>query len=303
MEVLSANIDADGRGKVLQQSVLKAGERSIDLSSPLVMGILNATPDSFSDGGRLRAEGGSGVFFISLDKTLVFAQKMLCDGAAIIDVGGESTRPGATAVSVQEELDRVIPVVEALTDRLGALVSVDTSTPQVMAEAASKGAVMINDVRALQRDGALEQAASLGVAVCLVHMKGEPVHMQLQPNYDDVVAEVFAFLEQRVADCLAAGIAKESLLIDPGFGFGKTLDQNFTLLRNLNHFRKIGVPLLVGVSRKSMIGNIVNKPAGERLPGSLAAAFFAIMMGAKVIRSHDVAATVDAIKVFKAINP
>ena len=292
-----------GRGSGLQQPVLKAGERRIDLSSPLVMGILNATPDSFSDGGRLRTEGESGVFLISLDKALAFAQKMVDEGAAIIDIGGESTRPGAAAVSVQEELDRVIPLVEALTDRLGAVVSVDTSTPQVIAEAASKGAVMINDVRALQRDGALAKVASLGLGACLMHMKGEPDHMQSQPRYDDVVADVFAFLEQRVAACLSAGIPKESLLIDPGFGFGKTSDQNYTLLRNLNHFRKIGVPMLVGVSRKSMIGSIVNKPPGERLPGSLAATFFAIMMGAKIIRSHDVAATVDAIKVFKAINP
>jgi len=287
----------------LQQSVLKAGGRRIDLSSPLVMGILNATPDSFSDGGGLRAESESGVFFISLDKALMSAQQMLRDGAALIDIGGESTRPGASSVSVQEELDRVIPVVEVLIDRLGALVSVDTSTPQVMAEAASKGAVIINDVRALQREGALERVASLGLGVCLMHMQGEPDYMQLQPHYEDVVSEVFAFLEQRVADCIAAGIAKESLLIDPGFGFGKTLDQNYTLLRNLNHFQKIGVPLLVGVSRKSMIGNIVNKSVGERLPGSIAAAFFGIMMGAKVIRSHDVAGTVDAIKVFNAINP
>lgn len=286
----------------MQHSVLRAGERRIDLSSPLVMGILNATPDSFSDGGRLRAESGSGVFFISVDKALVLAQQMLRDGAAIIDVGGESTRPGAVAVSVQEELDRVIPVVEAVSDRLGAVVSVDTSTPQVMIEAASKGAVMINDIRALQRENALKPVARLGLGACLMHMKGQPDHMQSQPYYDDVVTEVFAFLEQRVADCVAAGIARESLLIDPGFGFGKTVDQNYTLLRNLNHFRKIGVPLLVGVSRKSMIGNIVNKPAEERMPGSLAAAFFAVMMGAKIIRSHDVAATVDAIKVFKAIN-
>ena len=286
----------------MQHSVLRAGERRIDLSSPLGMGILNATPDSFSDGGRLRAESGSGVFFISVDKALVLAQQMLRDGAAIIDVGGESTRPGAVAVSVQEELDRVIPVVEAVSDRLGAVVSVDTSTPQVMIEAASKGAVMINDIRALQRENALKPVARLGLGACLMHMKGQPDHMQSQPYYDDVVTEVFAFLEQRVADCVAAGIARESLLIDPGFGFGKTVDQNYTLLRNLNHFRKIGVPLLVGVSRKSMIGNIVNKPAEERMPGSLAAAFFAVMMGAKIIRSHDVAATVDAIKVFKAIN-
>ena len=286
----------------MQHSVLRAGERRIDLSSPLVMGIVKATPDSFSDGGRLRAESGSGVFFISVDKALVLAQQMLRDGAAIIDVGGESTRPGAVAVSVQEELDRVIPVVEAVSDRLGAVVSVDTSTPQVMIEAASKGAVMINDIRALQRENALKPVARLGLGACLMHMKGQPDHMQSQPYYDDVVTEVFAFLEQRVADCVAAGIARESLLIDPGFGFGKTVDQNYTLLRNLNHFRKIGVPLLVGVSRKSMIGNIVNKPAEERMPGSLAAAFFAVMMGAKIIRSHDVAATVDAIKVFKAIN-
>jgi len=302
LEVLSANINADGRGKVLQQSVLKAGEHRIDLSSPLVMGILNATPDSFSDGGGLRAEGESGVFFISVDKALVLAQEMISDGAAIIDVGGESTRPGAPAVSVQEELDRVIPVVETLIDRLGACVSVDTSTPQVIAEAASRGAAMINDVRALQRDGALERVASLGLGACLMHMQGEPGHMQSQPHYEDVVSEVFTFLEQRVDTCVAAGIAKESLLIDPGFGFGKTLDQNYTLLRNLSHFRRIGVPLLVGVSRKSMIGNVLNKPVGERMPGSIAAAFYAVIMGAKVIRSHDVAATVDAIKVFNAIN-
>jgi dihydropteroate synthase len=282
--------------------VLKAGERTIDLNSPLVMGILNATPDSFSDGGILRSENESGVFFISIDKALAVAQQMISDGAAIIDVGGESTRPGAVAVSVQEELDRVIPVVEALTDRLGALVSVDTSTPQVMAEAASKGAVMVNDVRALRREGARSEVARSGLAACLMHMQGEPDHMQLQPHYEDVVAEVFTFLERRVAECVAAGVAKESLIVDPGFGFGKTLEQNYTLLRNLDHFRKIGVPLLVGISRKSMIGNIVNRPAMERMSGSLAAACFAVLKGADIIRTHDVAATVDAIKVFKAIH-
>ncbi len=286
----------------MQHSILICGDRKLDLTLPQVMGILNVTPDSFSDGGKYRAGDGSGVFFISVDKALSAAESMLKDGAAVIDVGGESTRPGAVPVSRQEELDRVIPVVEALTSRLGAIVSVDTSDPVVITEAARKGAAIVNDIRALQREGALQAAVNEGLGVCVMHMQGEPQNMQESPTYADAVTEVFAFLQQRVAACLQAGIPQEKILIDPGFGFGKTLQQNYALLRNLDRFRQIGVPLLVGLSRKSMIGRVVDKPTAERMAGSLAAAFFAVTAGARLIRTHDVAETVDAMKVYVALQ-
>jgi dihydropteroate synthase len=265
------------------------------------MGILNMTPDSFSDGGKLGTGKESGVFCISVEQALTAARRMIAEGAAIIDVGGESTRPGAARVGIQEELDRVIPVVEALVRDLGAFVSVDTSTPEVMREAANQGAVLINDVRALRRPGALEAAASTGLGVCLMHMPGEPDTMQSLTQYDDVVDDVYRFLSDRVRICEQAGISRNNLMIDPGFGFGKTVNQNYTLLRHLARFRRIGVPLLVGVSRKSMIGQIVDRPAHARLAGSLAAACHALGAGAGIIRTHDVAATVDAVKIHQAI--
>jgi dihydropteroate synthase len=253
------------------------------------MGILNVTPDSFSDGGR----------YVRLDQALRHVEQMLEEGATLIDVGGESTRPGADAVSVSQELDRVLPVVEAISQRFDTIVSVDTSTPQVMRDAAAAGAGMINDVRALQRNGALLAAAQSGLPVCLMHMQGEPGHMQQAPDYDDLLADVLGFLRQRVVACDGAGISRDRICLDPGFGFGKTLAHNYTLLRELAQLLEAGLPLLVGLSRKSMIGAVVDRQVDDRLPGSLAAALVAVMHGASIIRVHDVAETVDAIKVLQ----
>lgn len=274
----------------------------MDLSTPRVMGILNVTPDSFSDGGNLGTEQKAGVFSVSVEKVLRAAEAMLAEGAALLDVGGESTRPGAAPVSVQEELDRVIPVVEALTGQLGAAVSVDTSAVEVMAEAARKGAFLINDVRALQRPLTLEQVAEDAMAVCLMHMQGEPDNMQAGPHYADVVDEVLAFLSARVDACLAAGIARENLVLDPGFGFGKTLQHNYLLLQQLARFQRLDLPVLVGISRKSMLGKLLHRPVGERLAGGIAATLYALSQGAAIIRTHDVGPVVDAIKVYSAIR-
>jgi dihydropteroate synthase len=254
------------------------------------MGVLNVTPDSFSDGGR----------FNERDAALRQAQRMLDDGAAIIDVGGESTRPGAAPVSIQEECDRVLPVVEALVGELGALVSVDTSTADVMREAASLGAGMINDVRALRRPGALQAAASTGLPVCLMHMQGEPGNMQASPTYTDVVTEVYRFLEERMAAAQAAGIARDKLVLDPGFGFGKTDAHNLQLLAKLSSFSDLGRPLLAGLSRKSMIGRITGRPVDERLAGSISLALLAAERGAHILRVHDVRETVDALALLQA---
>ena len=285
----------------MSKTLLRVGDRVIDLSTPKVMGILNVTPDSFSDGGRLRRESDVGGFRVSVDKALALAEKMLRDGAAIIDVGGESTRPGAPRVTEQEELDRVLPVVEALVSSLDVAVSVDTSSPQVMRLALTAGAGLINDVRALGRPAALDAVADSTAAVCLMHMRGEPGSMQQAIAYENVVDEVYAYLEQRVAACVSAGIGVDRLLIDPGFGFGKTLQHNYELLRNLTRFQALGLPVLAGISRKSMIGNIVGRAVNERLAGSLAATAHALMGGAAIIRTHDVAATVDAIMVHCAV--
>jgi len=265
------------------------------------MGVLNVTPDSFSDGGLHRAEQGSGAFRVALDSALCCAAQMLDDGADIIDVGGESTRPGAEPVSVQQEMDRVLPVVEALVSRLQAKVSVDTSTPQLMRAAAAAGAVMINDVRALRREGAMAAAAESGIDICLMHMQGEPGSMQEDPDYDDVVDEVYDFLARRVADCELAGISRQRLLVDPGFGFGKSLTHNYQLLASLSRFAELGLPLLVGMSRKSMIGRVTGRPVEERLHGSLAAATAALLAGADILRVHDVAATRDVLRVCEHI--
>jgi dihydropteroate synthase len=256
------------------------------------MGILNVTPDSFSDGGR----------YFSPDAAVEQGMRMAGEGAAIVDVGGESTRPGAQGVSVDEELDRVIPIVEALSRELEVPVSVDTSKAEVMRAAVAAGAGMINDVRALQDDGAPEAAAASGVPVCLMHMQGEPRTMQAAPSYGDVVADILAFLEQRIAACRQAGIARERLLIDPGFGFGKTLAHNLTLLDRLGEFRRCGLPVLVGISRKSMLGTITGRPVEERQAASVAAALLAAERGAAVLRVHDVAATVDALAVLHALR-
>lgn len=276
---------------------LCCGKHVLDLTRPVVMGILNTTPDSFSDGGSCYKNHR-----LSLDLALRRAEQMLAEGAQIIDIGGESTRPGAPAVSEQEELDRVVPVVEAISRKLGALVSVDTSSALVISESANHGAGLINDVRALQRHGALAAAAASGLPVCLMHMQGDPGTMQQNPNYDDVVEQVFGFLQARIAACQAEGIAREQILLDPGFGFGKTLAHNLALLRRLPEFARLGLPLLVGLSRKSMVAQLLGRPLEQRLAGSLALALLAAERGAAIIRVHDVAETVDVLKVLAAVN-
>ncbi|MEN8128806.1 MAG: dihydropteroate synthase [Pseudomonadota bacterium] len=256
------------------------------------MGILNVTPDSFSDGGD----------FISIDSALERAYLMVEEGAAIIDIGGESTRPGALPVSVQEELDRVLPIVEGLTAELSVPLSVDTSKPEVMRAAVRAGAGLINDVRALSAEGALQAVYELKVPVCLMHMQGEPRGMQHKPQYRDVVSEVKEFLADRVEACLKAGIARESLVLDPGFGFGKGLVHNLSLLRHIGVIAELGLPLLVGLSRKSMFGALLNLPVDRRLYASLSAAVIAVLRGASIIRVHDVRATVEAIAVAQAVE-
>lgn len=276
---------------------LHCANRVLDLSSPAVMGILNITPDSFSDGGVFFAHKQA-----QLDHCLRAAEKMLANGARVLDIGGESTRQNAQPVSSQEEMARVLPVVEAIAARLDVVISVDTSNPQVMREAAALGAGMINDVRALQREGALQTAAQTGLPVCLMHMQGEPGNMQDNPHYDDVVTEVAAWLQQRAATCVQAGIAPQNILLDPGFGFGKTLEHNVDLLRRLDVLAQLPYPLLVGLSRKSIAGKLTGKPVEERLPASLALAQMALDRGARILRVHDVAETVDMVRVWCAIN-
>ena len=277
---------------------LNCGSATFNLSRPVVMGILNTTPDSFSDGGHCYRDGK-----LNLELTIRYAKQMLEEGASIIDVGGESTRPGALMVSEQQELDRVVPVVEALVRELGAVVSVDTSNASVIRESAKVGAGIINDIRALQREGALEAAAATGLPVCLMHMQGEPETMQKAPSYEnDVVTNVSGFLQERISACYAAGINKERILLDPGFGFGKTLEHNLQLLARLGEMAKLGFPLLVGLSRKSMLGALLKRDINERLPGSLALALAAAERGAAIIRVHDVAATVDVLRVMSAIQ-
>lgn len=271
---------------------LECAGRSLDLTRPRVMGILNITPDSFSDGGN----------FFCLDTALSQARKMVDEGADIIDVGGESTRPGAEPVSAQQEMDRVIPVIQALTSELPVIVSIDTSKAVVIREAVAAGAGLVNDVMALREAGALEAARDTGVPVCLMHMQGEPRTMQRQPVYRDVVREVRAFLAARVAACEAAGITGDRLLLDPGFGFGKTTEHNLCLLKNLGSLTDRGLPLLIGISRKSMIGTILGGVSVQRrLYGSLAAAVMAVERGASIVRVHDVKPTVDALKVAAAV--
>lgn len=276
---------------------LQCATHKLDLSAPRIMGILNITPDSFSDGGSYHQAG-----YLSLDLVLKRAEQMLTEGADILDVGGESTRPGAAVVSEQEELDRVIPVVEALVEKLGALVSVDTSTASVIRESAQKGAGIINDVRALMRDGALAAVAETGLPICLMHMQGQPQTMQQAPRYQDVVAEVLAFLRERMVACSAVGVTKERILIDPGFGFGKTLAHNLALLARLPELAVLDTPMLVGLSRKSLLGQLLNRGVDERLAGSLALALAAAERGAAIIRVHDVAATKDVLSVYHAVK-
>jgi dihydropteroate synthase len=271
---------------------LPCGSRFLDLSRPHVMGILNVTPDSFSDGGR----------YGQRDAALRHAEAMLQAGATLIDVGGESTRPGARAVSSVEELERVAPVVEAIARELDVIISVDTSTPAVIRETARLGAGLINDVRSLQRDGALDAVADSGLPVCLMHMRGEPTTMQQNPQYPDVVAEVREFLLERLAACAAVGIGAERVILDPGFGFAKTLEHNLSLFKHLQSLHVLGRPLLVGVSRKSMIGKVLGHEVGERLYGSLALAALALSKGAHILRVHDVAQTVDVVRMIAAVE-
>lgn len=273
--------------------------RWLDLSSPRVMGILNVTPDSFSDGGLL-AQPDSPSFRVALDKVLAAVESMVNAGATIVDVGGESTRPGAPAVSPDEELLRVVPVVEAIARRFDVLISVDTSAPEVISAVASAGAGMINDIRALQRPGALAAVAATRLSVCLMHMQGEPSSMQQNPVYSDVVAEVIAFLQLRRDACRDAGIPDSRLCIDPGFGFGKTVEHNYLLLARLSEFGVLGLPVLAGLSRKSMVGAVTGKPVSQRLAGSVAGALLAAHSGVRILRVHDVSETVDALKVLAA---
>tara|TARA_R110001599_G_scaffold28969_7_gene99634 strand:- start:2635 stop:3531 length:897 start_codon:yes stop_codon:yes gene_type:complete len=272
-------------------SRLPCGDRELDLAHAHVMGILNVTPDSFSDGGR----------FVHLDQALRRVEQMLVEGATLIDVGGESTRPGADPVSAEQEVERVVPVVEAIKQRFDTIVSVDTSTPQVMTGSAAVGAGLINDVRALQRTGALEAAAQTGLPVCLMHMQGDPQSMQQAPSYTSILDEVSAFLVDRVAACAQAGIPAGKVLLDPGFGFGKTLEHNLQLFAGMQRLLPKGLPLLVGVSRKSMIGQLLNRPVDQRLSGGLALAVLAVQAGARIIRVHDVAQTVDALRMTEAV--
>jgi dihydropteroate synthase len=276
---------------------LNCAGRLLDLSRPRVMGILNITPDSFSDGGALYASGR-----LRLDKARAQAAAMVAAGADIIDVGGESTRPGAATVSLQEELDRVLPVIEALHRELDVVLSVDTSSPALMLEAAARGAGFINDVRALTRPHALEAAAATGLPICLMHMQGEPTNMQQNPAYRDVVAEVRHFLTLRVAACTKLGIAHRQIVVDPGFGFGKTVEHNLQLLNRLEQLRVLGCPILVGLSRKSLISQVTGRTLEQRLAGSLALAALAVMRGAAIIRAHDVRETCDVVRLCAAVQ-
>lgn len=259
---------------------------SLSLDRPHVMGILNVTPDSFSDGGN----------FNQIDRAMAHARQMIADGATLIDIGGESTRPGAPDVSEQDELDRVIPVVERMVAELNVMISLDTSKAAVMREGCKAGAHLINDVRALLEPGALAAAAEADVPVCLMHMQGQPRTMQAEPHYDDLLGEVRAFFDERIAACLAAGIGRQQLLLDPGYGFGKTLAHNYQLLAWQEKMLDYQLPLLVGMSRKSMIGNLLGRSVDERLAGSLACALIGMQHGARIIRVHDVRETMDALR-------
>lgn len=272
--------------------ILTSHNKKLNLDRPHIMGILNVTPDSFSDGGE----------YAQLDSAFIHAQEMVNQGATIIDIGGESTRPGANDVILNEELDRVIPIIERIKNELDCWISIDTSKAVVMAEAVNAGADIINDVRALREEGALKAAIEANVPVCLMHMQGQPRSMQTAPNYNDVVAEVRRFLIERSDDCINAGLKAENIIIDLGFGFGKSLQHNFDLLNATQQFISLGFPVLTGVSRKSMFGQLLNRDINDRLAGSLAGAMIAMQQGSKIIRVHDVAETVDVMKVLQQIN-
>ncbi|WP_224555287.1 dihydropteroate synthase [Pectobacterium versatile] len=269
---------------------LVARDSTLDLSCPHIMGILNVTPDSFSDGGKHN----------KLDTALLHVQEMITAGATLIDIGGESTRPGAADVSTEEELSRVVPVVEAIAKRFDVWISVDTSKPEVMTASAQAGAHLINDIRALQEPGALEAAAATGLPVCLMHMQGMPRTMQHKPHYDDLMQDIGDFLQQQIERCVNANIPKSKLLLDPGFGFGKNLAHNYALLARLSELHRFELPLLVGMSRKSMIGQLLNVSPAQRVHGSVACAVIAAMQGAQIIRAHDVKETADAMRIVEA---
>ena len=273
------------------EQILDCNGRELDLSRPAVMGILNVTPDSFSDGG----------VFLSPESAVAQAVRMAAEGADIIDVGGESTRPGARPVSAAAEIERVIPVIAAVRERIPLPISIDTSKPEVMRAAIAAGAGFINDVRALRADGALMTAAALKVPVCLMHMQGEPRTMQDDPRYDDVVADVAGFLRARLRAAQQAGMAPERLVVDPGFGFGKTLEHNLELLRGLGKLQVLGAPILAGLSRKSMIGKALGLPLERRLQASVALAVMAVHNGARIVRVHDVGPTVEALRMWQAV--
>ena len=273
-------------------SLMSFGDKSLDLSLPHVMGILNVTPDSFSDGG----------VFYSLDAALRQSEKMIVEGASIIDVGGESTRPGAVPVSIQQEMDRVLPVIEAIKKRFDIIVSVDTSTTQVIREAARLGAGLINDVRALERDGALQAVAETALPVCLMHMKGVPQTMQQQPDYGSVVDDVMRYLLSRVVECERVGIDRSRLILDPGIGFGKTLSHNLSLLNRTSQFKEMGFEVLIGLSRKTMIGDVLNLPVDERLYGTMGANASAYSKGARLFRVHDVRPHVEMLALMSRIE-
>ena len=273
---------------------ISCGARTLDLSRPRIMGVLNVTPDSFSDGGQLYRDGR-----VDTDALLKRAEQMLGEGADILDVGGESTRPGATVVSEAEELDRVATAVEALDQHYDTIISVDTSTPSVMSESAKCGAGLLNDVRGFQRPQALQTAADSGLALCVMHMQGEPDTMQTAPTYSDVAQDIAEFLSQRLAHLGAVGIDLDRVVIDPGFGFGKTAEQNFELLARLEVLSNLGQPVLVGLSRKSMISSVLDRPPEQRMVASVALALMAVERGARIVRAHDVGATLDALSMWQ----
>ena len=278
-------------------NTIACGARTLDLSRPRIMGVLNVTPDSFSDGGQLYRDGR-----VDTDALLTRAEQMLAEGADILDVGGESTRPGAAVVGEAEELDRVVTAVETVAHHCDTIISVDTSTPSVMRESARCGAGLLNDVRGFQRPQALETAADSGLALCVMHMQGEPDTMQTAPSYSDVVQDIAEFLSQRLADVSGVGIDLDRVIIDPGFGFGKTAEQNFELLARLSELQGIGQPVLVGLSRKSMISSVLDRLPEQRMVASVALALMAVERGARIVRVHDVAATFDALSMWQTMR-
>ncbi|GMQ47523.1 dihydropteroate synthase [Vibrio sp. 10N] len=272
--------------------ILQVNQKTLSLETPQVMGIVNVTPDSFSDGGK----------FNSVEAALKQVEAMIASGVTIVDIGGESTRPGAPDVELQEELERVIPVIKAIRERFDVWISVDTSKAEVMRQAVAAGADIINDVRALQEPGALEVAAEAGVPICLMHMQGQPRTMQANPTYEDLLTDVAQFLQERISACEAVGITREQLILDPGFGFGKTLEHNYHLLAHLDKFHQFGLPVLAGMSRKSMIFKLLDKAPADCLAGSIACATLAAAKGAQIIRVHDAAQTVEAMKIVQMMQ-